>query len=220
MLIDKLSSICGYHHSEELKRNLYVDGKVKTDNEKILYTVDIINNAINRKKTVSFKYIEYTPTKEKKLKHNGQEYIISPYDLVWSNDAYYVMGWSRGNGHDKVVKFRVDRITDICERRIKYHYKPEDYNVANFSKKVFSMYEGVDTTVVLRCKNEVMNEIVDRFGKNVISKPYDANTFLAKINVSVSPTFFAWVFGFSGKIQIASPEKVKKGFAALLTKFQ
>ena len=31
MLIDKLSSICGYHHSEELKRNLYVDGKVKTD---------------------------------------------------------------------------------------------------------------------------------------------------------------------------------------------
>ena len=122
------------------------------------------------------------------------------------------MGWSRGNGHDKVVKFRVDRITDISERRIKYHYKPEDYNVANFSKKVFSMYEGVDTTVVLRCKNEVMNEIVDRFGKNVISKPYDANTFLAKINVSVSPTFFAWVFGFSGKIQIVSPEKVKKEF--------
>ena len=59
-LIEKLSALAGPHQSEELRRKLFVDGKIKTDNEKVFYAVDTLYAAIREQRTVCFKYIEYT----------------------------------------------------------------------------------------------------------------------------------------------------------------
>ena len=87
-LIGKVSALASPHQSAELKRNLFVDGKVKTTNETVYYSVDALHNAIQSRSVVTFQYIEYTADKKKALKHNGQKYILSPYDLVWCNDGY------------------------------------------------------------------------------------------------------------------------------------
>ena len=34
--------------------------------------------------------------------------------------------------------------------------------------------------------------------------------------VSASPTFFGWVFGFGGKVQILAPESVKKQYKQMI----
>lgn len=81
-LIGKLSSLSSPHQAEQLKRNLYVDGKAKTNNEAVYYTVDLLHNAINRGLTVEFQYIEYNARMEKALKHNGQVYRLS--HTTWS----------------------------------------------------------------------------------------------------------------------------------------
>ena len=39
-----------------------------------------------------------------------------------------------------------------------------------------------------------------------------------KRQVSASPTFFGWVFGFNGKVQILAPESVKEQYKKMLTK--
>ena len=33
-----------------------------------------------------------------------------------------------------------------------------------------------------------------------------------------SPTFFGWVFGFNGKVQILAPESVKEQYRQMITK--
>ena len=35
---------------------------------------------------------------------------------------------------------------------------------------------------------------------------YDMTSFRVQTEVSASPTFFGWVFGFNGKVQILAPE--------------
>lgn len=212
-LIERLASLGSPHQADQLKRNLYVDGKVKTNNESVYYTVDLLHNAIQNQKVVAFQYIEYTQKKKKVLKHNGQKYYFSPYDLVWNNDAYYVFGWSDGNEHDKVVKFRVDRMESPYETELAFHEKPQEYNIEKFCKRVFSMYDGEEEcTVTLRCDNSVMKDIIDRFGEGVKTSALDDNSFLAEVTVSVSQTFFAWIFAYAGKIRISGPQKVKADF--------
>ena len=205
-LIERLSTLGSPYQADQLKRNLYVDGKVKTNNEAVYYTVDLLHHAIQNCKVVAFQYIEYTQKRKKVLKHDGQRYHFSPYDLVWNNDAYYVFGWSDGNHHDKVVKFRVDRITNLTETELVFHRKPKDYNISKFCKQVFSMYDGEECTVTLRCENSVMKDVVDRFGEGVKTTPLDDSSFIAEVEVSVSQTFFAWVFALAGKIKIIEPQ--------------
>ena len=53
-----------------------------------------------------------------------------------------------------------------------------------------------------------MNYIVDRFGDKVDTVPGDCGHFRAVAEVSVSQTFFAWVFQFNGDIRITAPEEV------------
>ena len=110
-LIEKLSTFVGPYQSSILKRQLYVDKRIKASNEGIFYLVDNIHTAIREKKRITFQYQEYNQNKEKVLKHQGQVYSLSPYALVWNDDCYYVLGYS--NSHEKVVKFRVDRMIDM-----------------------------------------------------------------------------------------------------------
>lgn len=106
-LVEKLSSLAGENKAAELKRNLTVEGKIKPGNEKIYIIVDTINNAINKKKKISF---QYNVRKEQKLKRNGEPFIFSPLNLVWNGDFYYVIGVF--DYPQRIGNFRVDRIAN------------------------------------------------------------------------------------------------------------
>ena len=54
--------------------------------------------------------------------------------------------------------------------------------------------------------------MVDRFGEDGTTLAYDMTSFRVQTEVSASPTFFGWVFGFNGKVQILEPESVKEQY--------
>lgn len=215
-LIEKLSSLASPYQAEELKRRLYVEGKVKTSNESVYYTVDLLHHAINHEKTVEFQYIEYSADKEKVLKHNGALYRFSPYDLVWDNDRYYVFGWSERHG--KIVKFRVDRMIHVNDAPIDFHHRPEDYDIETFCNQVFLMYDGEQYTIQLLCENNMMNTIVDRFGDDVITHKADEQHFVAEADVYIGPTFFSWIFAYGGAMKIIGPKSVEAQYNTMLGK--
>ena len=70
-LIEKLGKLTSESHARQLDRHIYMDGTAKPENECIYYSVDEIHNAIQKKRQITFQYYEYTPQKEKILKHNG-----------------------------------------------------------------------------------------------------------------------------------------------------
>ena len=215
-LIGKLSSLTSTYQAKELNRKLYVDGRVKSANENIYYIIDLLQSAINSSKKIHFQYYEYTAEKKRVLKHKGQVYVFSPYDLVWCNDSYYVFGFSEGNNHDKVIKFRVDRMHKPVMTDEKAIAIPKEYNIAEYCRQVFSVYDAQNYTVELLCENSVMKAIVDRFGVKVQTRTADCGHFIATAFVSASPTFYAWVFTFGGKIRIISPHEVKKEYNQML----
>lgn len=89
-LIEKLGHLTSRHNAALLNRPVYMDGTAKPDNEAVYYAIDAIQTAIHKQRAISFQYFEYTPKKEKVLKHKGYRYGFSPYVLIWSRDFYYV----------------------------------------------------------------------------------------------------------------------------------
>ncbi len=204
-LIEKLGKLTSESHARQLDRHIYMDGTAKPENECIYYSVDEIHNAIQEKRQITFQYYEYTPQKEKILKHNGYRYQFSPYALIWSRDCYYAVGWSEKHG--KLAQFRVDRMVAV-ESSDQAAVCMPDFDPAEYVRKIFGMYPDDLCTVELLCDNEVMRSVIDRFGEEVSTVTADDGHFKAIVEVAPSPPFFAWVFTFCGKIQILGPAEV------------
>lgn len=213
-LVDKLSKMTSNHQSEALRRNIYTSERVKPLNEQIYYLVDNINTAINRRRKISFNYFHYNQYRNEVPNNNGKSYCFSPYYLVWNEDRYYAVGFSEK--HRKITTFRVDRMKKVEILPDDAVIMPYDFNLPEFTRQVFEMYDGAKETVTLLCKNDMMNYIIDRFGEEVETAPIDCDHFKAVAEVSVSQTFFAWVFQFNGEIKITGPESVVSKYREML----
>jgi len=209
-LIAELSMLVSSYQSNELNRRLYINDRVKTSNNEVLYTVDTIYNAIALGRSISFKSYDYSPKKRKVFKHGGQEYVFSPYDLVWSNDRYYVFGYSES--HHDIVKFRVDRLYKPQIMDTDARKKPKGYSISEICKQTFLMYDAEICKVELLCTNDTANAVIDHFEIDVDIKERDKEHFLVSANVALSTTFYAWVFTYGGKIRINSPEIAINGY--------
>lgn len=214
-LIQKLTSLTSKYEAESLAAKVFTADRIKADNGKIFLTTDVVSRAIEQEKKVSFQYYDYLPSKEKVLRNNGEVYIISPYALIWSDDRYYLVGYS--DKRHELTPFRVDRMTVpqiTDEPAVKTSFNPAD-----FANKVVQMYpSGNEQTVTLRCKNENMRSVIDKFGEDIKVDVIDTQHFTAKVQVQPSQTFFGWVFTFRGDIEIVGPDEVRKEFFSIARK--
>ena len=92
-MVSKIVTLAGQHKAEELKRNASVEGRAKSENRQDLLIVDAINEAINARKKIAFQYFAYNIRKQKKLRHDGKIYLISPWALTWDDENYYMIGY-------------------------------------------------------------------------------------------------------------------------------
>ena len=211
-LIDKLVSMASETNAGKLKRTVHITGRAKSDNEKGYYIIDAINDAMNAGVKISFLYFDYDGKKKQVLRNDGKPYTVSPYDLIWDGEFYYLTGYC--DEREEVRVFRVDRIKkqpDLLEEPMVK--QPRGYSVTKYTQEVFRMFDTQEISeVMLQCENSVMKSIIDRFGSTIRTKSLDAEHFQVKVKVCVGPTFYRWVFGFGGKIRIVGPDIVKEQY--------
>ena len=206
-LIKKLESFSSTYEAMRLQRQVYVSNRIKTMNESIYYNVDFIHSAINDNKKISFKYYEWTPDKEKKLRHNGATYLVSPWALTWDDEYYYMIAYD--SEASKIKHYRVDKMVNIgvSDELREGADIFSDFDMAIYSKQTFGMFGGELASVLIECDNSLAGVIIDRFGTDVTIMP-KGDKFEASIRVMVSPTFISWALGFGGKLKILSPGNV------------
>ena len=188
-LSNKIVALASAPQGKQLKRHIVATGRAKATNENIYYIIDELTDAINDKKKISFNYYEYNGKKEKVLRGDGEEYILSPYVLYWNEDFYYVVGFS--DKRQCITAFRVDRLCNVKITDEKAEKKPKGFKIEDYANKIFEMYAGDIAKVQLKCENSVMKYIIDRFGLGVETEVVDEEHFLTKVEVALSPTFFA-----------------------------
>ena len=215
-LIDKLEKLCSVHEEKQLKRQVYVLNRIKTDNESIFYNVDYIHEAIHCNKQISFQYYEWNAAKEMKLKRAGARYIISPISLIWDDENYYLVGYEKDHG---IRHYRVDKMKAIAvldESRLEESgYR--DFDPAVYSNKVFGMYGGESETVTLSFPMKLTGVMLDRFGKDVLLKKESEEVYRVRTDVVISGHFFGWLAGLGKQVRIISPDSVRQQYKQYLS---
>lgn len=188
-LIKKLETLVSKYDAAKLHRQVFVSGRIKTMNESIYYTVDAIHHAISENKKIKFQYFQWNVKKEMELRHGGAYYHISPWGLSWDDENYYLVGYD--SDAKQIKHYRVDKMLHIKmteeDREGKEHFKKLD--MADYAKKSFGMFGGIEQQVKLYVHNSLAGVIVDRFGKDIMLIPVDDDHFTVNVDVKVSDQF-------------------------------
>ncbi len=209
-LIKKIENLASVYDGQLLQRQVFVSNRVKSMNESIYYAVDGISDAITQNRKIQFQYFEYTVEKERRLKHNGAFYNVSPFALIWDDENYYMLAWD--SSAEKMKHFRVDKMQKVAmlDENREGTEEFEKIDMSAYSKSVFGMFGGKEQKVKLRFANYLVGAVIDRFGRDVIIVKDGNEHFTVSVNVAVSQQFFAWVFGFGADAEIVSPEEIRE----------
>lgn len=202
-LIEKLCALCSVHDAQLMRRTVKVAGRVKSMNESIYNNLDYIQEAIGQNRQISFSYFGWGM--DGKRIYRDKTYIASPYGLCHDNDNCYLVSWTTDHG---ITHYRVDRMSHI---RIKDESRipcPELTGRAfnEYANRTFQMFAGETIQVKLRFHKDLVNVVIDRFGRDVMMIPDGDTHFIFTVPVAVSPMFLSWVIGFGEKARILWPQ--------------
>ena len=217
-LIEKLASLTSINNSESLKRHIQISDKAKYGNEKGYYIVDTINTAINEGRQVAFHYIDDGIDLSQTFENKDVTvtYTVSPYTIEWDGNHFYLIGWH----HEKkcVKSFRVDRIlSNLKVTEEKALARPNYFKDTD----ILSGFVLVNNTkdiknITLVCENDVLKEVLEKFGLNTPVKYKNRTHFTAKVKVNITPEFWGWLFQMDGAVKIIAPKTVLKEYATRL----
>ncbi len=214
-LLQKLAGQVSCHQADRIRRQIYRTGaSAKGENERIYYTLDQINEAINHNHQLSYQYWDWSLTDGKQPRHGGERYCVSPWALIFQDENYYLVAYESKT--DRIKHYRVDRIRQACEETDKLRVGKEQFEQAHpatYAKRMFGMYGGREARVTLHCRAKLLNAVKDRFGAEVSVVPdFSQEFFTVQVLVSVSPQFYAWVFGFGEDMEILHPLEMRQEY--------
>ena len=128
-LIQKLEHLTSIYQAKDLQRQAIVLDQVKNTNESIYYNVDEIHRAISQNRQISFQYTEWTVSKERHLKKGGARYQISPWQMIWQDGNYYLIGVDEKSGIVKKPGLAKLQYANACcsESDCRYCSSGEEY---------------------------------------------------------------------------------------------
>ena len=203
-LIARLEKLGSSHQARQLRRQVWVRGRIKTMNESIFNNVDKINLAIESDRRIQFRYYTWNEKRERVLRRNGARYTVSPWALLLDNENYYLLAFEDG-----IMKhFRVDKMIEIRVPDMAREGKDafQKLNMAAYTDSHFGMFSGESTRVKLCFENSLAGVAIDQFGRDTMLIPYDGDHFTVNVNVAVNVQFFGWLTGFGNRVRILEPQ--------------
>lgn len=211
-LIEKLAALAGEHRAEVLKRNMVCFNTRKHSNEKILYTIDTLEEAILTQKKVIFLYFDLDESGQRVYRRGGHHYVVEPVALVFNEDNYYLTSYS--SRHDSTSNYRVDRMdaVEIIEEPCDEKAVALRDEVAAYTEQAFKMFGGQLEDVALEFERGLIGVVYDKFGESVKMIPSGENRCIATVKVRISPVFWGWLFQFAGQMDIISPARLNEEY--------
>lgn len=210
-LIKKLEEKASKYDAGKLRRQVYVAGRIKTENESIYYSIDSIHRAIQENKKISFDYMDWDENKELSVRPGGMR-IVSPWALIWKDENYYLMAYDE---KDFIMKhYRVDKMghVDISKEKRLGMELFEKIDMAGYANQTFGMFGGKQETVSLSIQRPLLGVVLDRFGKEVDLRKESEEAYRIRAKVTVSGQFFGWLCGVGKGVKIIGPNNVKEQY--------
>ena len=211
-LIAKLETLASQYAAGSLRRQVTVAGRVKTMNESVYYSVDLLHEAIQKNSRITFRYFDYDLNGSRRYRPGL--YTASPYALCWQDENYYLIAHSERHG---LTHYRIDKMAklSIADKPRVITEQARQLDLTRYGKTVFGMFSGTPQQVKLRFRNSLAGVVIDRFGKSAMLVPDGESHFTFTTEIVLSPVFYGWLAGFGEQAEIMFPASVREDFADL-----
>ena len=217
-MIDKLKSTMSIYDSEELDRNVLGINIAKAENTKILYNVNLLQEALNKGVQISFDYMGWDKNK-KLVKKSERRYNMNPWALIWANDRYYLYGYDvkETDGVLSERNYRVDKLDNIQLSDIPREGKSQfrSFNANTYVSRRMGMFSGKEQVITVRIPETLIGPFIDQFGKKItISEDVDG-MLLVTFNAVASVILLGWLLGLKS-VEIVAPQNAREQMINLL----
>lgn len=216
-LTKKITEKCGNGRRHKLNRPAYVYDRIRSQNDDVVKDAGVFYEAIAADRKISFRYFHLRPDRSKEYTNKGKPIIVSPFALYWSDGYLYLYCY---NGV-KFLTYRVDRMDHITKPLPEKREGAEKYDAEDLTRqkvKVFRMFHGTAHKVKIRFTNNLVDQVVDEFGREIMMIPADADHFTIETPIELSPPFYAWIATFGHAAKIISPPAAVDGMRDFLQK--
>ncbi len=177
VLIEKLKGLSSKYFSPRVKHIHTLDEWNKNENPALFYNIDIIDEAIEKKRKLRFMMNEYGI--DKKL-HPTREHIVSPYRLFMKDQNYYMLCLERRdevepkyyNLEPAVSLFQLGRISDLKilqQKADRHNIEAASYEeiFREYGLDLFNyLYEKAEP-ITFVCHEREIERALSAFGKNI-----------------------------------------------------
>lgn len=225
-LIGKLEDLSSKHFSVRMKHVKSLPEPIPA-NPQIFYTIEILDEAIERHCQVSFGWTEFNYLKHRTVRMNpsgkAKRFTFNPYQMVATNGHYYLIG--NFDAFDNIAYVRLDHICDI--ELLSSKAKPMK-NVKGLEKglslpkhmaeHIYMLY-GDTVTVKFRCDKKIGDQIVDWFGLDYRIVDEDENTFTAVVDVNERAMRF-WAVQYGTFVEVLEPQNLRMEIVDIARKIE
>ena len=203
--------------------NKYFEAKVKhicnlpenmPENKQIFFNIDILDEAISKRKKVEFLYNDFGTDKKlhPRLGNDGKprKYVVNPYQMVATNGRYYLIG--NYNKYENISHYRVDKITEIKlldEPVKKRSYGEATLNLPKHMAEHIYMFSGESSRVTMRIDKFLVNDVVDWFGKDVSFYDETEDKVTASVIVNLKAMRY-WAMQYANYVEVLKPAKLRE----------
>ena len=211
-LVNKLENMLSQGERQKREKGIYIDNGHKCENEEIFYNIDTLSNAIALNKKVTLIYSVRTISKDRKIVLQNKEYKLSPYALIWQNEHYYLV--ANNEKYDNLMHIRLDRARKITITKEDWRHFSEvscykdKFDIADYSAKSFQMYAGELTEIKLRCSEQILEQVVDRFSDKIFITNAQDGWFSFSSKVILSSGLVNWILQYGDRIKVEAPLKL------------
>ncbi len=156
--------------------------------------------------------------KKRENKHDPDfgTWRIEPYELMWSNGYYYLVGKNTGRG---MMNLRVDRILSlvIIQGEEAVFQKDLSFDPYQYRDKSPVMYPGESRHVHLRCREDMVNVLLDFFGPQAeFCAPKGGYT---NVRLDIAPGGVKlFVMQYADRVEVLEPQDLRDEVRDLLKK--
>lgn len=208
-LIEKLSSLSNKYFKSNVKHVYSVKDWDKTENKALFWNIEVIDEAIDKSRQITFEYNKYGA--DKKL-HKTSSHTASPYQLVLHNQHYYLVFFNER--WKKVCHFRLDKITkiDITDepmtplRSIKGYENGLDYK--KYATSLPYMFTDETERITFVCDECVIDQVVDWFGKNINVRAIGDKKYEVIVSASSNAMEY-WAMQYLNYVEIKTPAELR-----------
>ena len=134
-------------------------------------------------------------------------YTVEPHHVHVHGTSVYVVGWVRERRAARI--FLLDRVSDVAVLPQAFERR-SDLLPGAFAQGAFGLWEGPVESVILRFRGTAARIVAEQQFHPTQQVSWSGSEVTMTMRLPLSPSFVAWVRGFSNRVEVIGPNALRK----------